>query len=270
MDMGMMAPTRSNDPKRIHVCQPKPIFPLRTPLKMQSIIQEHLEKHASGGKHGSHSIYWVPPGHFKQLPITRWKFNRPPDPERVAEIGAFLKESKRADGLVYLACINHQLVCYEANHRREALQKEMPEGMAHILVDIIWDATDEMVKQEFIRLNKAVSVPDLYVDDSAQESAESVLKAVASFCAKYPKLKSTSGRPNRPNYNGDNFTQDFLRVMKELRISADELLERLERLNTEMAGWDHGKLKLNVILKCQESNLWLFAWSPTLVAAALK
>lgn len=237
---------------------------------MQSIIQEHLEKHASGGKHGSHSIYWVPPAHFKQLPITRWKFNRPPDPERVAEIGAFMKESKRADGLIYLACINHQLVCYEANHRREALQKEMPEGMAHILVDIIWDATDEIVKQEFTRLNKAVSVPDLYVDDSAEESVETILKAVDAFCAKYPSLRSASGRPNRPNYNRDNFTQDFIRVMKELRIGADDLMARLERLNTEMAGRDRGRLTMNVVQKCEKAGLWLFAWSGTLNAKELK
>jgi hypothetical protein len=237
---------------------------------MQSIIQEHLEKHATGGKHGSHSIYWVPPVSFKQLPITRWKFNRPPDPERVAEISAFMKESKRADGLIYLACINHQLVCYEANHRREALQKDMPPDMAHILVDIIWDATDELIKQEFTRLNKAVSVPDLYVDDSADASVETILKAVDAFCTKYPSLKSASGRPQRPNYNRDVFTQDFIRVMKELKISADELLVRLERHNAELATKDRGRLTMNVVQKCEKAGLWLFAWSGTLNAKDLK
>jgi hypothetical protein len=237
---------------------------------MQSIIQEHLEKHASGGKHGSHSIYWVPPTAFKQLPITRWKFNRPPDPERVDEIGAFMKESKRADGLIYLACVDHQLICYESNHRREALQKDMPAEMAHILVDIIWDATDDLVKQEFLRLNKAISVPDLYIDDSVEESFETITKAVDTFCAKYPSLRSASGRPNRPNYNKDIFTQDFHRIMKELRIGAEELLARLERLNTEMAARDRGRLTLNVVGKCQAAGLWLFAWSGALNAKDLK
>ena len=237
---------------------------------MQSIIQEHLEKHATGSKHGSHHVYWVSLATFNQLPVTPWKFNRPPDMDRVAEIRTFMQESKRADGLIYLACINHQLICYESNHRRLALKEGMDPNMAHILIDVIWDATDDLVKQEFFRLNKAISVPDLYVDNSAEESAETVLKAVDRFCAKYPKLKSASGRPQRPNYNRDIFTQDFLRVMKELKISADELLERLERLNTEMAGRDRGRLTLNVVNKCQESGLWLFAWSPTLVAAALK
>ena len=237
---------------------------------MQSIIQEHLEKHASGGKHGSHHVYWVPLATFNQLPVTPWKFNRPPDMDRVAEIREFMQESKRADGLIYLACINHQLICYESNHRRLALKEGMDPNMAHILVDIIWDATDDLVKQEFFRLNKAISVPDLYVDNSAEESAETVIKAIDRFCAKYPKLKSASGRPQRPNYNRDVFTQDFLRVMKELKIGADELLERLDALNTALAGADHGKLTLNVVRKCQESGLWLFAWSPTLVSASLK
>jgi hypothetical protein len=237
---------------------------------MQSIIQEHLEKYASGGKHGSHHVYWVPPATFNQLPITRWKFNRPPDPERVAEIREFMKESKRADGLIYLACINHQLVCYESNHRREALQKEMSADMAHILIDVIWDASDESIKQEFLRLNKAIAVPDLYVDSSSEESVETVLKAIDTFCARHPSLKSASGRPQRPNYNRDIFTQDFLRVMKELRIKPDELLDRLEKLNLEMAGRDHGRLTMNVVSKCEKAALWLFAWSGTLNAKELK
>ena len=238
---------------------------------MQSIIQEHLKNSgATGGAHGTHSVYWVPLKTFNELPVTPWKFNRPPDTDRVAEIRAFMQESKRADGLIYLACIDHQLICYESNHRRLALKEGMPPDMNAILVDIIWDATNDLVKQEFIRLNKAVSVPDLYVDDSAEESVETILKAVDAFCSKYPSLKSASGRPNRPNYNRDNFTQDFIRVMKELRIGADELMTRLERLNTEMAGRDRGRLTMNVVQKCEKAGLWLFAWSGTLNAKELK
>jgi hypothetical protein len=236
---------------------------------MQSFIQEHLTTHATGAAHGSHFVYWVPLKVFNKLPITPWKFNRPPDMERVAEIRAFMKESKRVDGFIYLACINHQLVCYESNHRREALKADMPDDMAHILVDVLWDATDDMVKAEFFRLNKAVSVPDLYVDSSAEESVTAVLAAVDVFCAKYARARSSSGRPNRPNYNRDIFTQDFVRVMKELRISAEELLLRLERLNAEMATRPRGRLTMNVVSKCESTGLWLFAWSTSLNASEL-
>jgi hypothetical protein len=237
---------------------------------MQSFIQEHLAKNATGAPHGSHYVYWVPIKIFNKLPVTPWKFNRPPDAERVAEIRAFMKESKRVDGLIYLACINHQLVCYESNHRREALKEDMPDDMAQILVDVLWDATDDSVKQEFFRLNKAVSVPDLFVDTTAEESVTSVLAAVDTFCTRYPKARSASGRPHRPSYNRDVFTQEFVRVLKELHIPAEELLSRLERLNTEMAGRPRGRLTVNVASKCVASGLWLFAWSGSLNAKELE
>ena len=237
---------------------------------MQSIIQEHLEKHATGGAHGTHYVYWVPVKVFNTLPITPWKFNRPPDMDRVAEIHAFMKESKRADGFIYLACINHQLVCYESNHRRMALKNDMPDDMAQVLVDVLWDATDEVVKQEFFRLNKAVSVPELYVDNSAEESVTKVLDVINTFCNKYPKLKSTSARPNRPGYNRDTFTNDFVRVMKELNIGAEELMSRLERLNAEMSTRSRKKLSATCGQKCEASGLWLFAWSPVLNAKELE
>ncbi len=237
---------------------------------MQSFIQNFLKEKATGGPHGSHSVYWVPVNTFNDLPITPWKHNRPSDPERVAEIREFMKESKRVDGLIYLACVNQHLVCYESNHRREALREGMPADMAQILVDVMWDATDDTVKSEFFRLNKAVSVPDLYVDNTGEDSVTSVLAAVTTFCSRYPKLQSPSGRPQRPNYNRDNLTQEFVRVMKELRIPPEELLVRLERLNEEMSRAPHHRLSDIVVAKCRSSGLWLFARSPVLNANALE
>lgn len=237
---------------------------------MQSFIQKYLSDNSSGGAHGSHHVYWVPVKIFNSLPITSWKFNRPPDTERVTEIREFMKESKRVDGLIYLACVNHQLVCYESNHRREALTKDMPDDMASILVDVLWNATDDMVKSEFFRLNKAVSVPDLYVDNTSEDSVTTVLAAVETFCNKYPSLRSKNGRPNRPNYNRDNLTQEFVRLMKELNLSAEELLVRLERLNEKMAQSSHHRLTGAVVSKCQAAGLWLFAWSPVINAKNLE
>lgn len=236
---------------------------------MQSFIQKFLSDNATGGPHGSHSVYWVPIKVFNELPIKSWKHNRPPDPQRIAEIREFMKQSKRVDGLIYLACVDDTLVCYESNHRREALKEGMPTDMAQILVDVLWNASDDMVKAEFFRLNKAVSVPDLYIDSHAEDSVISVLAAVDTFCASYPRLRSSSGRPQRPNYNRDNLTQEFVRLMKELHISADELLARLERLNEEMSHRPKNKLTHAVGSKCEASGLWLFAWSSSLNAKEL-
>ena len=233
---------------------------------MQSIIQEHLAKNAEGGPHGTHHVYWVPLKVFNTLPITSWKHNRPPDEGRIYEIHEFMKTSKRLDGMIYLACINHTLVCYESNHRREAL-KGLTE-VADILVDVLWDATDEMVKAEFLRLNKAVSVPELYVTE--EEVPLSVVReAVDAFCKNFRPLQSPSPHPHRPNFNRDNLMDEFYRMMKELHIGIDELMDRLTRLNQSMAVREHRNLPPKVIAKCEATGLWLFAWSAKLNAKDL-
>jgi hypothetical protein len=204
---------------------------------MQSFIQDFLRQKATGDAHGSHFVYWVPIGVFKQLPIYRWKFNRPPDETRVAEIRTYIETSKRMDGIVYLACIDDQLVCYESNHRREALKTVT--DVAPILVDIIWDATDDMIKQEFLRLNKCVSVPELYITDVPTTVDTTALRElVDGFCKNYSSMKVSSNRPNRPNFNRDMLLDEFYRILTETQISVPELATRLQHLNTILSNKD--------------------------------
>lgn len=230
--------------------------------------RKYLEDGSSVSEQGTHTVYWTTAECFRMIPVNRWKFNRPPDPERIAEIREWISTSKRVDGIIYLARVNGELVCYESNHRREAMKGI--DGLYSIFVDVMWDVSDDIVKEEFLRLNKAVSVPELYVDNTAEESVTKVLDVINAFCNKYPKLKSTSARPNRPGYNRDTFTQDFVRVMKELNIGAEELLSRLERLNAEMSTRSRKKLSATCGHKCEASGLWLFAWSPVLNAKELE
>ena len=231
---------------------------------METFIKDFLSKNASGGQHGvGHYVYWVPIKVFHQLPVVRWKHNRPEDPDRVREIHDSTAVNKRMDGILYLACVNHQLVCYESNHRREALKGL--EDVADILVDVLWGATDEDVKREFFRLNKAVSVPELYItDEPVVVDAEKLREVVDAFCRNYASHKVSSSRPQRPNFTRDMVFDEFYRAMKELSIDVDELSVRLQRLNQSMAQRDRGRLSEKTIAKCEGSGLWLFAWSPVL------
>jgi len=175
--------------------------------------------------------------------------------------------SKRVDGIIYLACVDKELVCYESNHRREALNGLT--DVHHILVDILWDATDEMVKAEFLRLNKAVSVPELYVGDDSAIDVGDLIRMRDAFCEKYKLLKVSTGRPNAPNFNSDMVMNEFHRVMKENKIGPTELWNRLMTLNSSMALRDRKKLSAKIIEKCERSGLWLFAWSRVLDAKEL-
>lgn len=226
-------------------------------------------KEISGGSHGSHSVYWVPVKLFNSFPIKLWKYNRPPDEDRVIEIHESIKSKQRMDGSIYIACINDELFCYESNHRRLAL-KEL-EDVATILVDVIWDTNHEVIKEEFLRLNKCVPVPELYLEDEKPLNPyEGLKESVDAFCENYKKLKSASNHPQRPNFNRDMVLDEFYRIMKENSINIEQLSLRLMKLNNQMAKRDKSKLSEKVIKKCEESNLWLFAWSSKLNAEELK
>ena len=224
-------------------------------------IQKFLtDSNVVGGDHGSHHVYWVPLHIFNDLGIERWKHNRPPDTDRIAEIHAFIQQSGRVDGMMYLACINKKLYCYESNHRREALVGITE--VAPILVDIMWDATHEQVKAEFLRLNKAVSVPELYVTDEPAVDMSELIAARKAFCEKHKLLKVTTGRPQRPNFNSDLLLDDFVAITKEHNISVEEMMRRLNNLNVRLSHKAIGsKLSEKVIEKCTHSGMWLFAWS---------
>lgn len=221
-----------------------------------------IENNASIDHQGSHSVMWIPANVFQQLPIHRWKFNRPADQDRVLEIHEYMKTSKRVDGIVYLASVNNELVCYEGNHRREAMKGI--EGMHRVLVDVLWNATDEMVKDEFIRLNKAVSVPELYLGDTSASAMEDIRTLVDSFCKNYKKLKVNSGRPQRPNFNRDMLTDEFTRVMREQNLTPPEFEKWITVRNRELSQQDRTGLSEKIIKKCEETGLWLFARSSRL------
>ena len=224
---------------------------------MSAPIKLYLENFKIEGT----NVYAVPMSFYRTLDVRQWKYNRPPDMGRVPEIHNWMKEFHRMDGVLNLAYIQSEgLVCFEGNHRRLAL-----EGLdIKVLLDIVWDATHDIVKHEFQRLNKSVSVPDLYVVENDSNLRIQIEDAVAVFRKKYPGHESSSGRPIRPNFNRDKLTDDFTRLQKELRISVPELLERLEKLNEKYKSRDRSKLSPNVQLKCGLSDFWLFAWSTSI------
>jgi len=226
---------------------------------MSSIaIKTYLEKF----KIGTTSIYAVPMDIFKTLDITQWKFNRPPDMTRIADIHNWMGQFNRMDGVLNIAYIPHEgLVCFEGNHRRLAL-----DGLnIMVLMDIIWDVTHEIVTHEFQRLNKSISVPDLYVVENDATLRLEIQEAVSNICKKYPTHISSSGRPIRPNFNRDKLTDELTRLHKELQIPISELMNRLEKLNEKYKdNKDRSKLSVNVQLKCSMSDLWLFAWSSSI------
>ena len=215
----------------------------------------------------STNVYAIPIEKFRTLYVKPWKYNRPPDMTRIPEIHDWMKEFGRMDGVLNLAYIQGEgLVCFEGNHRRLALDGlDIP-----VFVDIVWDATHESLAHEFRRLNKSVCVPDLYVAETPATLRLELEDAVAEFRKKYSSMESTSGRPQRPNYNRDRLTDEITRLQKELVVPVGELMSRIYALNEYYGGNDKSKLTEKMRQKCEASGLWLFAWSSSIATKDLQ
>jgi hypothetical protein len=207
------------------------------------------------------NVYALPMNVFKNLDIKMWKFNRPPDTTRISEINEAMKKNNRMDGLINLAFIPHEgLVCYEGNHRRLALEgNNFP-----VFIDVLWDVTDERVTEEFRRLNKSVSVPELYISETDATIKVEIEQLVSEFRKKFPDHVSSSARPIRPNFNRDKFTDEISRIQKELMIPVSQISSKLYALNERLASQDKTKLTDSIKKKCEKSGFWLFAWSTTI------
>ena len=199
-------------------------------------------------------------GKYKELNVNQWKHNRRADLGRVSEIHNWMKQFNRMDGVINLACVGgYGLVCFDGNHRREAL-KGLDDDFI-VFIDIVWDATDEIVTQEFRRVNQSISVPDLYIEENDAIVIANVQNAVSEFIKRFPTHQTNSGRPQRPHYNRDNLTNQLFNLQKERNISIADLMTRIYALNDTLALADKSKLNEKVIKKCSTSGLWLFAWS---------
>jgi hypothetical protein len=225
---------------------------------MSTPIQEFLRPF----KIPTTNIYAIPSDVFKKLDIRTWKYNRPPDEIRVSEIKQWSTQFKRMDGILNLAYIcGTGLVCFDGNHRRLAIR----DLDIMILLDILWDVSDDTVMHEFRRINKSVSVPDLYMENDTSFRAD-IEHHVSLFRKKYSSHESASERPQRPNFNRDGLIDQITRIHRETGLTIPELFTRLYNLNTKYSTHTRSTLSPKIVDKCEKSGLWLFAWNSMLSA----
>lgn len=219
----------------------------------------NFEKHDSG----DHVIYTVPSENIIELgkdgTIKLWSRNRPADDIRVEEIRAYIDKTKHVDGTIRLAFIKGEgFVCYESNHRRLAL---VP-GIL-VIVDILWDVDQDRVIEEFTHINRAVPVPDLYTAADMDATAKlEIIKYVDKMKEKYHAFCKPSARPHKPGFNRDTLAGNITRIWKDIGCPVTELLAAIDRLNEEYKTgerMDHSKIKPDVLEKCKNVGLWLFA-----------
>jgi hypothetical protein len=208
---------------------------------------------------------------LSKIEINNWKYNRPPDMNRIPEIVKYYKRSKIIDGVIYIVKIEDLYYCYDGIHRLEALKSMNKE--IKLIIDIYNNPLEEIIYGRFRKINRAIPVPDLYItkEESVKESVkenvkEKIENVINYFKKNYNEYFSSSSRCNKPNENRDSMNNKLYELLnenekKELfnNISSKEIIEYLEYKNKYFKKYvNEYKLTNSQLKKCKEKDFYLF------------
>lgn len=204
-----------------------------------------------------------------------WSKNRPTDILRVNEIKEYIHKNGYVDGCIYLANIPEQgLVCYDGNHRREALSLLNKLNKSYkIFINVLENPSDKYLCESFINLNKCVPVTDLYMEPEKDTEETKLLKTIVDdlsnhYAIIWDKHRTTSPNPKRPNFNLDGLKTRLKNIIEasELTVSYDNKFKLIEHINgcndTIQNNIDikvH-KVTQKMLEKCSINNCYLFLY----------
>jgi hypothetical protein len=239
------------------------------PTMSQSLVQRTLEDHKV--RQTPHrSTYILPIFILKELGITRWSRQRPPAPERVEEIAAWIREHQDVVGTISLAWHpTERLVCYDGQHRFHALSQQENVDIT-VLVEIMWDTTELAIMAAFQTINRAVPVSELYTDphDVLHSIKGEISDYVAGLATTYKPFLSTSAKPTRPNFNRDILSEELFHLWRDdLQevVPFQRIIGALTQLNETYDKVEHSLPRLKtrkfpgIHKKCSAHKFWLFA-----------
>jgi hypothetical protein len=145
--------------------------------------------------------------------FSNWSKNRPPDQVRIQQIKQhFLNNNTRLipgiisawdkeDGTFYI---------YDGIHRFLALKEileQNPDQEFFILIQFKLTKREQEIIDDFINLNKSVSVPTIYIEDTDILKKTVCQNIAEELCKRFPTFVSPSRKPYIYNFNRDNLIE---------------------------------------------------------------
>lgn len=190
-----------------------------------------------------------------------WSKNRPPDPIRVSQIAEFYRNNntKLVPGIISIWQPSNEKEnrwVYDGIHRLMAAF-EYGEPMIVLLQFRFTDKEQDII-DDFIHLNKSISVPFVYIDND-QIKKRVCEKIVGDLCSRYPSFVSPSKRPNRCNFNRDLLMDFFSELDLDFQKPGIDTLIQLELEKLNLKAKEH-VLKNHIAFpnKCAFHNFYLF------------
>lgn len=193
-----------------------------------------------------------------------WEFNRPPDKNRVDKIKETIKNNTYVNSPIYIAEILDEnkiikYLCYDGNHRREAFINSKP---INIVINLIKNADNDIIKERFLILNSGCPVPELYLNNTDLYIKNITEYLIDKICIRYKNHKSPSNKPRKPNFNRDLLNDILFTYIKSNKIyDGEELFQKIKNLNELYKNGKHiniNKFSDKIKLKCKNNNCYLF------------
>jgi len=224
---------------------------------------------------------------LSKFKVKNWKHNRPCDLNRVDEIYKTIQINQKVDGIIYIA---QQLeeneisyYCYDGNHRVSALKKLPNDLEIPLIINILFNATNNSIIRNFSSLNKSCPVPTIFIkkpNEKRDKFKLTLLEVTKYLIEKYPKNVSTSRNPQKPNFNRDQIMDKLYDhyVLINKFPNKEEIISRLEFINKKYHSYtiiknpkdkknitDKQKKKKNdnkisdkILKKCELTGCYLF------------
>ena len=191
--------------------------------------------------------------------VVNWSKNRPACKTRIDDIVKYYRKNnvKIIPGIIYVWYNSGKYHITDGLHRYDAAIKL--NRNIDLILHINYSNDENIIIEEFLNINKSISIPSIYLDSDNLVKKELCQKIVNYLCEKYPKFIS----PSRNHYTY-NFNRDLLiEFFSELNIDfhKNELYDKLINLISNL----NYKAKFNIIngnithpKKCDKYNFYLF------------
>lgn len=200
-------------------------------------LNDHLLPRENNDVYGeiSYELYHLPSKILVDLRDKRllkvWSGNRIIDKDRVEEIREWQNEIGRVLGTLHFAYLQEEgLVCYDGNHRLQALDAGL-----EVLVEVIWDANPQIVSDYNSRINALQEVPEVNKNPELR-SQTTLLDAVNEFMQwmedNFSRLKVNGTK--RPRWNVTKLTEKITEIYQAYgdQYTYEEIFEAIKHLNT--------------------------------------
>lgn len=190
---------------------------------------------------------------------TTWKYNRILNSEKITEIMECIRYRKFMDSFLYFFVDNNgKFVCFDGNHRREALILLAKQNIIIKCMCYIYHFDDDQqVAKQFQTINKNTPIPDIYMDilsDDTIVKRDIIEEVFNKYKSKYSQCYSLSNKPRRPNFN-ENMFYDLCHKIEF--NSKKTLIQRLRHINEANKTRDLSYTP-TILQKCEKYNLFLF------------